>query len=72
MAPGVVFPSQKPRDRLLIPRHIFQIRENKNVGDDPTFFMAPGVGFEPTTKGLTVLCATAALPRNVAKSYPSM
>lgn len=32
--------------------------------------MAPGVGFEPTTKGLTVLCATAALPRNVAESYP--
>jgi hypothetical protein len=27
--------------------------------------LAPGVGFEPTTKGLTVLCATAALPRNV-------
>lgn len=31
--------------------------------------MAPGVGFEPTTKGLTVLCATAALPRNAAKYY---
>ncbi|KKR00106.1 MAG: hypothetical protein UT27_C0022G0001 [Candidatus Nomurabacteria bacterium GW2011_GWD2_39_12] len=29
------------------------------------FLYAPGVGFEPTTKGLTVLCATAALPRNM-------
>ena len=26
-------------------------------------FLAPGVGFEPTTKRLTVSCATAALPR---------
>lgn len=25
--------------------------------------MAPGVGIEPTTKGLTVLCSTAELPR---------
>lgn len=26
--------------------------------------MAPGVGIEPTAKGLTVLCSTAELPRN--------
>ena len=26
---------------------------------------APGVGLEPTTKGLTVLCATTAPPRNI-------
>ncbi len=30
------------------------------IGD---FYLAPGVGFEPTTKRLTVSCATAALPR---------
>ena len=28
--------------------------------------MAPGVGIEPTAKGLTVLCSTAELPRNRA------
>ena len=34
------------------------------VGARATYNLAPAVGFEPTTKGLTVPCATAALRRN--------
>ncbi len=37
----------------------------KPPSKDGDFVMAPGVGIEPTTKGLTVLCSTAELPRNM-------
>ncbi len=32
-------------------------------------FLAPRVGFEPTTNELTAHCSTAELPRNVAQLY---
>ncbi len=32
---------------------------------DTVFVLAPGVGFEPTTKWLTATCSTAELPRNI-------
>jgi hypothetical protein len=31
-----------------------------------SFVMAPGLGFEPRTNGLTVHCSTAELPRNAS------
>ncbi|KKS93989.1 MAG: Resolvase-like protein, partial [Parcubacteria group bacterium GW2011_GWA2_43_13] len=62
-----------------IERNLFTKRFLSNIGDLPagkagrtlsssksefvSSFLAPGVGFEPTTKRLTVSCATAALPR---------
>jgi hypothetical protein len=39
-------------------------RDTKNHHIRDGFLLAPGVGFEPTTNGLTVHCSTAELPRN--------
>lgn len=36
------------------------------------FAVAPGVGFEPTTNGLTVHCSTAELPRKDKKNVRSI
>lgn len=38
----------------------------RNNGNTPSCnIVAPRVGIEPTTKGLTVPCSTAELPRNI-------